>query len=628
MRPFAIGLVLALGILLLAAFAPGLLQPSAERAAAEARAQAEAARRMLTTHSLETTGLAVKSDLERVKSADFAALAQQAGDTLQQLSQEFAATVQRAQTLDRRSNLPQTELRPLSLDANGLRAAVTTLERLNTENRQRLDAAAREARQASQLSGQTSGVPESLGLTKLVETQEHYAEARRTRTELAAELGRLSELAFEAASAESAAGHYAAVNVADVVKTLQDDVSEVSAEREQAAAHVAELSAAVADREADLSRTRDELGRVRSELLSLEETGFAAGNDSAFESYRQRYASLSARARELQEQEQLLVGGGRRGGEELDRGLEFGFVEGGEPVVGLEELQRQLAIAEEKLQRLGASQDSLTEKVRSVEQVGTLSQDAQRHFAGLRDAIHQRIAERQARVEALARSAMEQEDQALRAAQEAAQAFRSEAQAFSRWTGDARKTQGEFDKMRKNERLRLIVDDKYGEQLSAAGEADAKALAAMIHTDRLLAVRSLKQTEERVAANVSGFSFEAQPLDDAIASSREEAIKLLGEARAAYEKLAGKALATSWIHQVSLAAVEHLLSKLDEEGAAQHAAAAIESIRQAINKREQSPYVSEAVLAFARHITGGQLEPQEPPPPAEEDAAPPDADNE
>lgn len=628
MRPFAIGLVLALLILLLATFAPGLLQPSAERAAAEARAQAEAARRMLTAHSLKTSGLAATSDLARLKSADFAALAQQAGDTLQQLSQEFAAAVQRAKTLDRRSNLPQTELRPLSLDANGLRAAVTSLEKLNIENRQRLDAASREARQASQLSGQTPGVPESLGLAKLVEAQERYSEARRTRTELAAELGRLSELAFEAASADSAAKHYGAVDVADVVKTLQDDVSEISAEREQAAARAAKLGAAVADRQAELTRTRDELGRVRSELLSLEETGFAAGDDSAFESYRQRYASLSSRARDLQEQEQLLLGGGRRGGQELDRGLEFGFVEGGEPVVGLEELQRQLAIAEEKLQRLDASQESLAEKIRSVEQFGSRSQEAQRHFAELRDAFQQRISERHAHVEDLAKSAMEQEDQAIRAAQEAAQSFRSEAQAFARWTGDARKAQGEFDKMRKNERLRLIVDDKYGEQLSAAGEADAKAVAAMIHTDRLLAVRNLKQTEERVAANIAGFSFESQPLDDAIASSREEAIKLLGEARAAYEKLAGKALATSWIHQVSLAAVEHLLSKLDEEGAAQHAAAAIQNIRQAINKREQSPYVSEAVLAFARHITGGELEPQEPPPPSEEGAAPSDADDE
>jgi hypothetical protein len=628
LKSFAIGVVLALAILLLATFAPRLLQPSAERAAADARAQAETARRMLAAHSLETSGLAASSDLARLKSADFAALVQQAGGNLQQLSQEFSAAVQRAKSLDRRSNLPQTDLRPLSLDENGLRAAVASLERLSAENRQRLDEASREARQASQLSGQTPGVAEALGLTKLVEAQERYAEARRTRTELAAELGRLSELAFEAASAESAAGHYGAVNVADVVKTLQDDVAEVAAQHEQAAAHAARLSAAVAEREADLSRTRDELSRVRSELLSLEETGFAAGNDSAFDSYRQRYASLSARARELQEQEQLLSDGGKLGGEEVDRGLDFGIVEGGETVIGLEELRRELAIAEEKLQRLGVSQESLAEKARSVEQVGSLSQEQQRHLTELRDGIRRQITDRHARAEELAKTAMEHEDQALRAAQEAAQAFRSAAQAHSRWTGDARKTQGEFDKMRKNERLRLIVEDKYGEQLSAAGEADARTLAAMIHNDRLMAVGNLKQTLERVAANVAGFSFEAQPLDDAIASSREEAIKLLGESRAAYEKLAGKALPTSWIHQVSLAAVEHLLSKLDEEGAAQHSAAAIQNIRQAINKREQSPYVSEAVLAFARHLTGGQLEPQEPPPPSEESAAPPDADNE
>lgn len=618
MKAFIIGLVL--GVVLLAAgiVTPTMLRSSAQRAEQDGRRQAELARRILDGHSPAVADLGVQVALDRLSQAEPADLLMQMPDA-EQIGRDFAARVQRARTEDRRRGMPETDLRAVTMNEPGLRAAVGSVSRIVSENHARLSRAVNEARAAVQSAPDALGVPEVLGAARLVEAHGLLAEARRARITLNERLGQVSELAYRYAAAASDEAEHAGADVGPVIAALQEDLADLEREHAETNAGIQEQSSLVAARQQELDDLRRQLAEVRGAMLSLQDESFVPGSDASFNAYRQRYLELAGRARALQEQEQLLAYGGRAGGTEQDIGLEFGHVEGGAPQIGLETHKRALDLAQGRSERLARGAQAVEEKIRSVRESGELSSAAAQRAAERRRTLRAEIDEHRETIEALAQTAMEKEEAALRAARDAAQAYRTSAQAHGRWIADARKTQQDLDKIRKNERLQRILEDNYGDQPGLGGEAHARLLAASIMGERLAGLASLQRAFHCISSNVPGAPFDAAALDEERLNARNTAIETLVEARGAYERLAGRSLPTNWVHQASLAAVNHLLSMIDADGAAQHRAAAVDAIRKAVANREHSPYLSESVQALAMQLTGGDLTPREPGAPSNDD---------
>lgn len=628
MRSLALGLILGALVLSGAFLTPMLLRTAGERSRAEALEGADRARRELAGHNPQLGLLAARTPLDQVGQVTPDALSSAADEAYQARVEGLNKLIARAASADRKSGMPPTGVQPAQPTADAIAQGARRFSSTVTENERSLDRAIQTARTAAQDANGALGVGEVLGQTRLVESHRQLAQARRLRSRLAEDSGRLRELAHRAAHASATQAQHAAFDAAPVIDSLSADIADLTQQLDAAAAEEAQFTAAVEQVQEQLTAARGEIARLQSELLALEQTGFRPGNDAEFRSYRQRYLDLSEQLRAKQDEELLLAAGGRRGGQEMPRELEFGFVEGGEVVAGLAQLQGRRELAQVRRSRLASAIDALRIKQGSIADSSQAAQDAAQRSAATVASLQAEMRTALAGLAELAAELAKAEDAAVRAAQEAAQAFRSAAQNQQRWTSDARTAQQELDKMRKNERLQAILDDKYGEQSALGGEAQARTLLGAVLAERMDGLLTLRDAAARAAVFVSDGAVDVAALEQSLQASREAAIAALSDARQTYEKLAGKSLPTNWIHQISLAAVEDLLARIDTESADVHRAAAIESLRSAVANREQSPYLADVVLALAARWSESSPPPPPPTPsepgPTEESDAPGD----
>jgi hypothetical protein len=202
--------------------------------------------------------------------------------------------------------------------------------------------------------------------------------------------------------------------------------------------------------------------------------------------------------------------------------------------------------------------------------------------------------------------------------------------AADRWQADARQLQQARDPQRKNERLRLIVADSVAKQIGETGQAQASLLVGQIFAQRTEGLAAYQSALERLAGLLSELRSDAGPIQTALDTAREEAIKALNESQSIYERLAAGTTPTVWIPQATLAAVYHRLARVDPVGAKTHFSLALDAIEKAVARRERSPYVSDA-LRYRDHlkaVTGPrpalpqpeQKEPQEESKAGDEDA--------
>lgn len=455
-----------------------------------------------------------------------------------------------------------------------LRAFTDQNKRLLDEAQRGADAASRDGRQDLEAAG-------AAGVVQLVEASERLGAARGIRAALERERFTARRLAQAIREDAADRDRLAALDVEPALESLRQDldgVERLAAEtRAQRDAAAGEAEGA----ESRLSSIRSELEQGRAESLSIEERGFKAGDDASFRAYRERYTRLAERLGALQLEEQRLA-----------------FGAGGESDVaetlGLEELNRRVAGADAKLERLTLSRDAIMRQMETIERQRTESQAAQQRIeAGIQtqrsalEAVLARLAE-------LHGGAMEQEDQAVRAARSAGQAFNGHRAAIDGWVRAARDLQQAKDPQRLNDRLKLITGDEMMPQLASGALGRAKTLEGRIQVERLIACEAYAKTLADVA-KMASVEADPQALLDATPAIREEAIKALSEAGKTYTDLGRKQTPTSWAPMASLATVERLLARVDSANRDSHLAAAREAINGAVTGREQSPYLRELV---------------------------------
>jgi len=628
LKPFVIGLVLA-GVVLAAGFlVPALLPASVSASTLQALRQAELARRQLHVYNASIPLAASQADLEQLKEADFEALVERWQDRFAALAEEFGRRVTQVKRSDQRRGMPESDVRPVAANPAAVRSSVGQFEQALRGNQKLLSEAAANARAATQADREAIGVWHIAGTVKLVEAEGLLAEGRQLRARLADEETRALAKAAEWAAARAERDRHAGMDVAAIRSGLDADLEEIQAALEAARAAVAELTTKVAETEAALAAVRKGLDAARAERLTLEETGFTVGSDESFATYRERYARVAQRLRELQDQEQLLAHGGNQGGVVADDDLLEGAIEGGETVIGLDELQRRLAIAREKLARYERAQQAIEDKRRLVTALGSEAQAQAAGSTARLQALGAQLEQMRQNMAALAQQAFEKEDGALKAAREAAAAFKSAGGAVNKWISDAATLQREKDEQRANERLKQIVGDGFARPFAANAEAQAKTLAGRILTERAVALGAYLDTLRRIRNLVPEATFDAAPLEQQLTTARDEAVNVLGEARDAYEKLASVQSNTSWVHQSALATVYHLLWQVDTFSPEQHRSNLVETLRKVVQDRRAATYLRDQVALLDELGEAGPAQPAPEAPVEPSTGAPPQAEEE
>ena len=604
MKPFVIGLVLGIAVLAAGFLTPALLPQTIAPKTVEALETAELARRQLHSYDASLPLAGARSELDRLKEADYDQLIEQSQEQFASLGQEFSARVRQAKNADREHGMPEGSLRAASANPSGVKAGVSGFEKSLRENQKHLDSAGKSSRSATQSDNNALGVGQVRGSIKMVEAAGLLAEARQLRVRLTAAQAAALRVATEWAADQAEADYAIGLDVSKIEDELGGGLGEIKAALAETQAQVDELRAAVAEHEQALAAVRGELDQARAGRLSLEEMGFTVGDDASFDAYRTRYLELSRRLQELQDQEQLLAFGGIRGGSPGGDNLAEGRIEGGEPVVGLGELRNRLAIAEDKLTRYTRAQKSLENQIALVGSIGTGARSQQETCATRQEALERELEQIREQLVDLGQQAFEKEDVALRAAREAVTAFKGAKRAADQWTGDASTLQREKDTQRTNQRLKLIVADSLAGQFANNSEAGAKTLVGRIQAERALALATQLDTLARIDVLMHSGESETAALRENFETARDEAVSILNEAREAYERLAQGRGNTSWVHRASLATVCHLLWQIDAFNTEQHRSDLVDQLGQVVDGRQQSPHLQQQVALHAL-VTGG-----------------------
>lgn len=466
------------------------------------------------------------------------------------------------------------------------------------------------ARKAVETDANAIGVAHVLGAAQYVRAAGLLGEAEARRAQQAARQAELLKVAAEWKLGHSQADYYRGLDLAPITARLQGELSELAARRSEARERVQRLAEQVQAQERALAEAEAELRAARDALLGVEQESFTAGDDADFERFRAAYQAAARRVRELEQRAHELRYGGRRGAELVGDDLTTAEVRGGETIVGVEELKRQLAAAEDVSRRQENNHISLEDRIRYVTELG---QTAAEEIARARESLAAVEARQRAIIEELkatARAASETEDQALSAAGAAATAFAQAQRALDAWVRAADELRRERDPERRNPRLRAIAEAANLKQLGASGEAAARVLAARVHALRAEANRQLIAAMNLYVELGSDptFEFDPAPFQTLLETARGAGLDTLEKARAIYERLSKEPKPTSWVPLAALAAAHHLTARLDPAQAAPHVAQAAALIQQALDKRAHFPYAQD-LLPFLAHMGGAGAAP-------------------
>ncbi len=602
--PILVGIGLAIVIVAASLLAPAL-RGAARKAQEQAEEQAALAVRELHRVNLGLPRLSELIDADALGEADLEPIVAAAREQLQEMAREHAGLLQKAQQAAERAGLSPGPIRPVSATAAGARQALAAFQQALRDNDALLDKALADATAAVQADGSVPGAHQALGMVECVRAAGLLSEAHALRRRQSIAQSRLLGLAADWKHTQGYLDHFRGLDVAPIMAVVRTEVDDVSARRAAAAARVSDLAAQVAQRETALAQLKQQLRAARVELLDLEERGFTPGNDASFEAYRAQYRALTHVLQELQEREQLLRYGGLRAAEVVGDDPVTAEIVGGEQVHGLEELHHRLAMAEEAARRVNRANVALDEHVKYVRDAGQRAQAEAQRYQTLLAGLEAEQKEAGAEILSLATEALQQEGQALSAAEKAARAFNQSQRAADTRLRQIREQQRERDPQRKNDRLRILLQDKYIEHVGRSAEAAARVLAGRIHAQRIESSRRLLADMELYAEINPEFEFDASPFENLLDTARDAGRQTVEEARDAYatilEKLENEP--TVWVPLAALAATHHLLARLDEVEAGAHAEMAARFIQQAVERREESPYVKHYVR-FRDHLSG------------------------
>jgi len=600
--PILVGVAIGILILIVALIAPVLRSGSA-KAAEEARLQAALAARLLHRHDPLLPIVGRTADLTALKGAKLETLAEQTGEKLRADNQEYARALSQMKARAAANDMPAPAVQLLTPDVGGIRRALEQAQALLKANADRLAEAVQKARQArSGAGGSVLGVPAIAGVAEYARAAGLLAEAQALRQRQQALQARLVRLGAQWAAYRANQDYHAGLDVRDILKQLRQDLAENEQHQTEERQRQQALAAEVAQREQELAQVTAALQRARDELLSLERQGFAVGNDESFQTFRARYLALSQRLRMLEEAEQLLSAGGLKNARWTSDDWETAEIQGGEVVVGLDELKGRLALAEERVRRRTAGAAALQKYMAALEQSGQAARQAQEQYAQLQSQLDAAQKELVPPVLNLAKEAADKETQALQAAREAVSAFDAAQLAADQWVSAAREVQTASDPERVNPRLKMMAGDPSAARIGASAKAEALLLTGRIQVQRFEGLRSLMNDMRLFVELRPGTEFKAEPFEEELNAARDSALDVLTKARDTYDKLIKSApAATKWIPQGSLATVYHLLSRVNAAESATLLQEATKAIDEAVTGRAQSPYLEEYV-EYRHHL--------------------------
>lgn len=611
--PILIGIALGLVILAASIFAPAL-RSSASRQAVLAQDQATLALRQLARYNPDLPRLNALAAPEAMKQADAAALESAvaaAKESLERTAGDYSQAVRRAHAAADLNGLPAPDLPKFSADVAGVQRAIADFARAVQENDALLAKAAQDAAAAVTTDANALGVTQTAGMIDYVRAANLSGAAEALRARQAAALARLLEVGVQWKVTQGALDEYRGLDTAQSLQQLGTDQEELGGLRRAADEAVTALTAQVTERRAALTQVEKNLRDTQQALQTLEEQGFRAGHDDdpqGFPGYRTQYLGLHAQLRELQQREQELRKGVLHGAE-LDGDDWAGSpLSGGEALVGLEELERRLATAQERARRLENADASLDAQAGYLTEVG---QRAQAEAARFQERLTELEAAQQALTEEipkLAAAAFNKEEEALQAARRASDAFAKSQRAADAWLNAARTTQRERDPNRKNERLALVLRDVYLEHVGRSAEAAARLLAGRIYAQRALATQSLIEDMRRFTDlfTAQRFTFDPSEFQAQLDAARTTGIETVDKAAELYNTIAEKLSSqpTAWVPLGALAATYHLRAQLGPDEAATYLARAGEVAQKAVEKRERFPYAA-TLVRFRDHLAAG-----------------------
>lgn len=375
-----------------------------------------------------------------------------------------------------------------------------------------------------------------------------------------------------------------------------------SAQLQQA---IGQLSALIQSREQELAQLVSAAAAAKEQLQALDPSRMS------FEAYRSRYEELSRSAREAESKAAALVHGTLRGAREVAQ-------DGPEPTVpqyedgmidpGLETLRFRLEQFQEQAETLRSMQEGATRELAALDELAgrlkdeaaSLSKQIQSESANLRDLLEQ--------ASKLVATADKSTDDSVKLLKDASNAARSAITAAKKRASDAGAAARSGEKV--DERLQRISQDAETEAYVHTIAGQIAYNTALARYEQLQAARSQKEILAIVRRVGSGEGTGASVDVDAL---QTEAVNYLSEAVKSFEQAAtliGRinvrfpdnttASGKNYVWQAQLGqAACHLLHAaliaVDREASFQQQMLAYNLLKEAVEKREQSPLLASAV---------------------------------
>jgi hypothetical protein len=624
--PILIGSGLAVVILVASLLAPRL-GTGDRRKAERVQEQVLLAQRELGRHSIALARAdAVADATKMVSTPGYGAAVSAATESLAQTSAEYGTLSRTAQELARRCGLPAPTLPPFAIDAAGLQRAMTTFESAAKENHELLARAAKDAAEAVAMDAQALGAQQTVGMAAYVRAVEALAASQELRGQQASAQARWLETAAEWKLSQGLLAYYRGLEPGPIVAGLRSDLAELDALHAETVESYTRLADQVAERKAHLAQVEQELSTQQQRILELEKEGFKAGQDEGiggFQPYRAQYLKLSETGRQLQMEQAELRYGGLRGATASDDDWASGTLRGGEPFLGLEELERRLEVAQQRVERLEQARKVLAAQIVHADEASAQAQKETAQYQERLTQLATQVGSLRSEIENLAKAAFDMESEALKAADNAVRAFGQAQRVAEAWFNALRATQRDKDPIRKNERLERILKDPYFEHVSRSAEASARVLAGRIHVARVESGESLLG-DARVFTEMytdPHFSFDPAPFEEQVETARAVGRETLQKAAETYTLIADRlsSAPTVWVPLGSAAATYHLLARIDFEQREACLSKAVELVQRAVEKRELFPYARELV-AFRDHLVSAAKAPAEGKPAPEQPA--------
>ncbi len=613
--PIVLGIVLAAIVIALGFFAP-YLDTTGARSAARANEQAELARRDYVRLGMDAARLNAAVDPAGTK-ADAAALAaaiERNGDALRKQASDAQASLSRAQTVTREAGLPPLQATTIAPSTGGLQQALGSFEQALKADAGLLTEALAAAKSGVSEKSDSISAQYAVGIGEYMRAVSELVEAERIRTEQLSAQSTLLGLAARWKQVRAAVDQFKGFQTAPVMARLQDDLAEFTTLRTEANAAMEAVQRDVTERDQGLSRVDAELKDARAALLAHERQGFKPGDDASFLAFRSKYVELTNKLKDLQEEEHELRFGGHVGGTLSGLDQPGAPVEGGREVAPYAILTSQLERAKSRATLLSTAHIELENQVKYLDDLAKRAQGEAARLEAQLGTLSEQQQEQSKKIGELAASALAREGTALSAASAAVNAFKQSQAALSTWVRSARELQGNLDPERRNERLNLLLKDQYLEQIGSTAESAARILAGRISALQVESgSRTLADMQTLAQLNPdAGSAFDPAPFEKLVDAARGAGLDTLNVAKQNLEKASSAPPTTAWAPLGMLAAAQHLMGRIDVSQAETHRAAALATIQKAVEKREQSPYLT-ALVEFRDHLQGGAPEPLDAP---------------